>query len=54
MDAILPDPGILTPFQERSIRDYDIVMKALFVSKERSESDWRILVADPDGAEGSR
>ncbi|KAF1843483.1 S-adenosyl-L-methionine-dependent methyltransferase [Cucurbitaria berberidis CBS 394.84] len=52
MDAIVPEPGVLSPFQERSIRDYDMVMKMLFNAKERTEIDWRKLIGDAD--EGGR
>lgn len=48
METILPGPGVLTPYQERMIRNYDIVMKVLFNAKERTEEDWREIIADAD------
>jgi hypothetical protein len=48
MDAILPEPGVLSPYQERAIRNFDIVMKATFNAKERTEKDWRGIIADAD------
>ncbi|KAJ4358934.1 hypothetical protein N0V95_002640 [Ascochyta clinopodiicola] len=51
MDAIVPEPGVLGKLDERAIAGYDIIMKALFNAKERSESEWRELVTNAD-AEG--
>jgi hypothetical protein len=48
MEHIVPEPGMLTPFQERPIRHFDMVMKELFNAKERSENDWRKLLASSD------
>jgi hypothetical protein len=48
MEAMLPEPGVLSPYQEQPIRNYDVVMKMLFNGRERSESDWRKLIADAD------
>lgn len=48
MDAILPEPGVLSPYQERAIRNFDIVMKATYNAKERTENDWREIIADAD------
>ena len=44
-DQILPEQGTLNPRQERPILCYDLIMKQLFNSKERSESDWRALIS---------
>lgn len=46
MDAVIPEPGVLSPFQERTIRDYDIMMRVLFNARERSENDWRNLIGE--------
>lgn len=48
METILPEPGVLSPYQERMIRNFDIVMKATYNAKERTEADWRAIVADAD------
>jgi hypothetical protein len=48
MEHIVPEPGLLRPFQARPIRQFDIVMKELFNAKERSENDWRKLLASAD------
>jgi hypothetical protein len=48
MEHIVPEPGVLTPFQERPIRQFDMVMRELFNAKERSESDWKKLLANAD------
>lgn len=46
MDAVIPEPGVLSPYQERTIRDYDIMMRVLFNARERSESGWRNLIGE--------
>jgi hypothetical protein len=46
MDSIVPEPGTLTPFQEKPIRAFDIMMKCLFNGKERTEGDWMKLVRE--------
>jgi hypothetical protein len=48
MDSIVPEPGTLTPFQEKPIRAFDIMMKGLFNGKERAEGDWMKLVQEAD------
>lgn len=50
MDGIVPEPGVLSKLDERRITGYDVLMKALFNAKERSESEWRALFdeADPE------
>ncbi|KAF2193341.1 S-adenosyl-L-methionine-dependent methyltransferase [Zopfia rhizophila CBS 207.26] len=48
MEHIVPGPGILSPFQERPIRHFDMAMKESFNAKERSESDWKNLLGDAD------
>jgi hypothetical protein len=48
MEAMVPEPGVLSPYQERSIVNYDLVMKMLFNARERSEDDWRRLIAEAD------
>jgi hypothetical protein len=49
MDQIIPEPGVLPPYQDRAVRSFDLIMKGLFNSKERSLSAWRelFLSADP-------
>ena len=51
MDAILPEKGVLTPYQERPVRDFDIAMKLLFNARERYESEWKELVKEALGEE---
>ena len=48
-DRIIPEPGSLPPVQERLVRSSDLVMKALFNSKERDTEMWTSLLqrADP-------
>jgi hypothetical protein len=48
LETILPEPGVLSPYQERAIRNFDVVMKATFNAKERTEGDWRAIIADAD------
>lgn len=48
MDAVLPERGVLRPFQERRLRHFDMIMKMLFNAMERDEADWRQLVAEAD------
>lgn len=48
MEHIVPEPGILSPFQERPIRHFDMAMKQTFNSKERSENDWKNLLRKVD------
>ncbi|KAF2264998.1 putative O-methyltransferase [Lojkania enalia] len=48
-EFILPEPGMLPSYHEKTIRNMDIAMKAVFNSKERSIEDWKELFekADP-------
>ncbi|KAH7386754.1 O-methyltransferase-domain-containing protein [Phaeosphaeria sp. MPI-PUGE-AT-0046c] len=48
METILPEPGVLSLYQERMIRSFDVVMKATYNAKERTETDWRVIIADAD------
>lgn len=48
MEQITPDPGTVSPFQERPVRHFDLVMKELFNAKERSASEWKRLLKDAD------
>lgn len=34
MDTVIPEPSVLSPYQERTIRDYDIMMRELFHARE--------------------
>jgi hypothetical protein len=43
-DHVVPEPGTIPPYFDRSIRTYDITMKALFNAGERDENDWRDLL----------
>jgi hypothetical protein len=48
MDGIVPEPGVLGKLDERRITGYDVLMKALFNAKERSENEWRALFDEAD------
>lgn len=48
METIVPEAGICTPYQERGLMHFSMIMKLLFNAKERSIGDWRELVADAD------
>ena len=47
-DHVVPEPGILSHFQERSVRGFDWVMKEMFNAKERDINDWTRLLGDAD------
>ena len=51
MDAIVPEPGTLGKLGERRITASDVVMKALFNARERTQGEWRSLIqqVDPKG-----
>jgi ubiquinone/menaquinone biosynthesis C-methylase UbiE len=48
MEAVLPERGVLRPFQERRLRHFDMIMKMLYNAMERTEADWRKLVEEAD------
>ncbi|PSN59802.1 S-adenosyl-L-methionine-dependent methyltransferase [Corynespora cassiicola Philippines] len=48
MEHRIPEPDTLTPYQEKPIREFGIVMKQMFNSKERPMSDWRALLRGAD------
>ncbi|KUJ07238.1 S-adenosyl-L-methionine-dependent methyltransferase [Mollisia scopiformis] len=39
----VPPPGVLTPFQEKPLRSFDLVMLELFNAKERGGEEWAAL-----------
>ncbi|MCJ1270219.1 hypothetical protein MMC22_010115 [Lobaria immixta] len=49
VEACLPEPEVLSPFEEREIRNLDMAMKQLLNAKERNADDWIELFrkADP-------
>ncbi|KAI9667914.1 MAG: hypothetical protein M1821_000734 [Bathelium mastoideum] len=47
-EICLPDPGILTIYQEQSLRGFDLAMKHFFNSKERDAEEWAQLLASVD------
>jgi hypothetical protein len=47
-DHVVPEPGTLSPYQDRSVRAFDLVMKACFNAKERDMNDWRALLSKAD------
>ncbi|KAF2111944.1 O-methyltransferase-domain-containing protein [Lophiotrema nucula] len=48
MEHVIPDPCTVTPYQERLMRMYEMVMKELFNAKERTFGDWKALVESVD------
>lgn len=62
-DHVVSEPGILSLYQERGVRAFDLVMNECFNAKEREFDDWRKLLREADkrfrivelkGPEGSR
>lgn len=62
-DHVVPAPGILSPYKDRSVRAFDLVMKECFNAKERDIDDWtellkkadeRFVIADVKRPEGSQ
>jgi hypothetical protein len=47
-DHVVPEPGIRSPFNERSVRAFDLVMKECFNAKERDINDWTALLRKAD------
>ncbi|KAK1757793.1 S-adenosyl-L-methionine-dependent methyltransferase [Echria macrotheca] len=47
-DHVLPEPGVLSLFEERAARQHDMRMWPLFNGKERDEDDWRAVLASTD------
>ncbi|KAI9684552.1 MAG: hypothetical protein M1822_005640 [Bathelium mastoideum] len=43
-DSIVPPPGVLPPFQEKYIRNADMMMMSMFNALERSIEDWESLI----------
>ncbi|KAF2826579.1 hypothetical protein CC86DRAFT_292023, partial [Ophiobolus disseminans] len=52
MEGIVPEPEVCTPYQERWLTNYDMIMKMMFASKERTIGDWKQLIDNAD--EGGR
>jgi O-methyltransferase domain len=42
-EAVMPEPGVLSPFDERSIRDFDMTMWHYQNGKEREAGEWKKL-----------
>ncbi|PQE06070.1 s-adenosyl-l-methionine-dependent methyltransferase protein [Rutstroemia sp. NJR-2017a BBW] len=51
LDMCLPPPCVLSPYQEREARAFDLAMKEVQNAKERDEEEWATLFtqADPSG-----
>ncbi|KAH8126894.1 S-adenosyl-L-methionine-dependent methyltransferase [Trichoderma asperelloides] len=47
-DIVLPDPGVVSRLEEKSIRTMDVLMKAVCNSRERELDDWRSLFEQAD------
>lgn len=45
---VVPKPGELSPYQDRSVRAFDLVMKEMFNSKESNIEDWEALLKRAD------
>ncbi|KAH5652259.1 hypothetical protein HBI51_076110 [Parastagonospora nodorum] len=47
-DHVVPPGGVLSPYKDRTVRAFDLVMKACFNAKERSVEDWTNLLKAAD------
>lgn len=47
-DHVVPEPGVLSAYKERSVRAFDLVMKGCFNAKERDERAWKELLRMAD------
>jgi precorrin-6B methylase 2 len=47
-DHVVPEPGILSLYNDRSVRAFDLVMKECFNAKERDVNDWAALLKKAD------
>ncbi|PON27705.1 O-methyltransferase [Trichoderma gamsii] len=47
-DIVLPDPGVVSRLEEKSIRTMDVLMKAVCNSREREMNDWKSLFEQAD------
>ncbi|OCL08126.1 S-adenosyl-L-methionine-dependent methyltransferase [Glonium stellatum] len=47
-DHVVPEPGVLSPYQDRQVRAFDLVMKECFNAKERDVNDWTNLLKEAD------
>lgn len=47
-DHVVPIPGALSLYKERSVRAFDLVMKECFNAKERNIEDWTALLKKAD------
>jgi len=51
-DHVVPKPGELSLYKDRSVRAFDLVMKECFNAKERNIGDWEKLLREADGRLG--
>ncbi|KAL7918558.1 S-adenosyl-L-methionine-dependent methyltransferase [Trichoderma austrokoningii] len=47
-DLVLPDPGVVSRLEEKSIRTMDVLMKTVCNSREREIDDWKSLFEQAD------
>lgn len=47
-DYVLPDPGVLSPSDERSVRTMDLLMRTVCNAREREVPDWKSLFDQAD------
>jgi hypothetical protein len=47
-DIVLPDPGVISRLEEKSIRTMDVLMKTVCNSREREIDDWKSLFEQAD------
>jgi hypothetical protein len=47
-DHVIPPPGVLSPYKDRTVRAFDLVMKECFNAKERDITAWTELLKKAD------
>jgi hypothetical protein len=47
-DHVVPPGGVLSPYKDRTVRAFDLVMKANFNAKERTVDDWTKMLRAAD------
>lgn len=47
-DQVLPEPGVLSLYQDRNVRGWDLAMKEAFNARERDIQEWTALIKGAD------